>query len=92
MNAKESDLDGLKTLGDDIVRHGRSSVVEPFEKQIYKRWDELEKKLETSDSMLQMKLKEIEKQEQQQADIRHQVAQDEVKTNKHVVKNTSTFC
>lgn len=78
MNAKESDLDILKSLGDEIVKHGRSSVVEPYEKQIYKRWDELEKKLDSSDSMLKMKLKEIERQEKEQEDKRNKVEEEEV--------------
>ena len=62
-DAKESELDILKHCGDDISQKGNSSLVEPFEQQIYKRWDELERKIKFVGSTLEMKLKEIEKSE-----------------------------
>ena len=57
VNAKDADLDTLKAIGDELVQKGRSSVVEPYERQIYQRWDDLEKKLTSIDVMLKLKLK-----------------------------------
>ena len=65
VSAKDGDLDSLKAIGDDLVQKGRASVVEPYEKQIYKRWDELEKKLNKIENMLSMKLKEFEDKEKE---------------------------
>jgi hypothetical protein len=63
VSSKDSDLDKLKTIGDELVQKGRSSVVEPYEKQIYQRWDELEKKLQNTESMLNIKLTEFEEKD-----------------------------
>lgn len=65
-NSKDSDLDKLKAIGDELVQKGHSSVVEPYEKQIYQRWDELEKKLQSTENMLNMKLKEFEDKEREE--------------------------
>ena len=72
VNSKDSDLDQLKSIGDDIVQKGRSSVVEPYEKQIFQRWDALEKKLTSIDEMLQMKLDEFDEKERHEEMLRVQ--------------------
>ena len=53
----------MKQCGDGISQKGNSSLVEPFEQQIYKRWDQLESKIKFVGSTLEVKLKEIENSE-----------------------------
>ena len=61
--SKEPELDVLKASGDDIANKGSSSIIAPFEKQIFSRWDDLEKKITYIESTLKLKLTEIEKAE-----------------------------
>ena len=77
-DAKESELDILKHCGDEISQKGNSSLVEPFEQQIYKRWDELESKIKFVGSTLEMKLKEIEKSENPPPEKRRIIEEQEV--------------
>ena len=72
VNSKDSDLDQLKSIGDELVQKGRSSVVEPYEKQIFQRWDTLEKKLNSIEEMLQMKLNEFDEKERHEEMLRVQ--------------------
>lgn len=65
ITSKESDLDLLKNRGDEIANKGNSSIVEPYEKKIYKRWDDMEKKCNDVEASLLSKLKEIQNAEQQ---------------------------
>ncbi|XP_057306952.1 utrophin-like isoform X3 [Hydractinia symbiolongicarpus] len=65
ITSKESDLDSLKSRGDEIANKGNSSIVEPYEKKIYKRWDDMEKKCNDVEASLLSKLKEIQNAEQQ---------------------------
>ena len=84
VNAKDSDLDKLKAIGDELVQKGRSSVVEPYERQIYSRWDELEKKLNSIDSMLKLKLNEFDEKEKQEEMMRVQAEKKLLVANEEV--------
>ena len=88
VNSKDSDLDQLKSIGDELVQKGRSSVVEPYEKQIFLRWDTLEKKLNSIDEMLQMKLNEFDEKERHEEMLRVQAEKKRLVANEEV----SLFC
>ena len=72
----ESKLDDLKSLGDDIATRGKASLVQPYEQQIYKRWDDLENKIKRLESDLDLKIKRaIEIREEQEKLVITQVAE-----------------
>lgn len=70
----ESKLDSLKTLGDEIASKGKASLVQPYEKQLYKRWEDLEKKFEFKISDTERKLQQINEKEQKDEEERLQEA------------------
>ena len=92
MNSKEQELDALKTRGDEISCKGNSSIVSSFEKQIFSRWDDLEKKLKYIESTLQMKLKEIERAENGPPPQKRQILEDEEVCYGHILFNYAVYC
>lgn len=84
VNSKDTDLDQLKSIGDELVQKGRSSVVEPYEKQIFQRWDELEKKLNSIGQTLTGKLQELESKERQEEMSRVQAEKKRLVANEEV--------
>ena len=61
VDAKESELDSFKARGDDITAIGNSKLVNLYENDLFKRWNELEDKIRYIQATLEIKLKEIER-------------------------------
>lgn len=55
----------MKQLGAKISEKGKPSVVEPFESQVLKRWDEVHTKIFTIKQTMETRLHEIEEAESQ---------------------------
>ena len=64
----------MKSLGDDIANKGKPSLVQPFEKQVFKRWEDLEKKFEVKISDAERKIQLIKEQEEREEEERLQSA------------------
>ena len=71
---KESKLDLIKTIGDDIASRGRPSLVQPYEKQIFDRLGQLEEKFNVKISDMEEKIGVITAQEQKEEEERLQAA------------------
>ena len=67
-------MDSLKSLGDEIANKGKPSLVQPFEKQIFKRWEDLEKKFEFKISDTENKIQQIKEREEREEEERLQNA------------------
>ncbi|XP_065057528.1 dystrophin-like isoform X3 [Rhopilema esculentum] len=70
----ESRLDSLKALGDDIATRGKPSLVQPFETQLYKRWEDLEKKVDFKISDTERKVHQIIEREEKEEEERLKAA------------------
>lgn len=88
VDENETRLDALKALGDDIANKGKPSLVQPYEKQLYERWEELEKRLEFKTSDTERKIQLITEREQREEEDRLQSSlkhiEDEQKMQKKV--------
>ena len=90
MDDNESRLDSLKALGDDIATRGKPSLVQPFETQLYKRWEDLEKKFDFKISDTERKVQKIiereEKEEEERLKAALKIAEEEKAAKVEIVE------
>ena len=60
----------MKSFGDDIAARGRPSLVQPFEKQLFQRFEDLEKKVEDKITDIEEKIESLVEQEQKEEEER----------------------
>ena len=76
----------MKALGDDIANKGKPSLVQPYEKQLYKRWEDLEKKFELKITDSERRIQLIKEREQNEEEERLKTALQQIEEDQEEQK------